>query len=97
MVVGSMEIGDFLRIAKKYVKKVLQETRSIDRRVLFITYSGLDEKKLQYIQDLVRQHCAFERVYLQKASSAIASNCGPGSFGLMFMRKDNASSPGGTD
>ena len=97
MVVGSMEIGDFPRIAKKYVKKVLQETRSIDRRVLFITYSGLDEKKLQYIQDLVRQHCAFERVYLQKASSAIASNCGPGSFGLMFMRKDNASRPGGTD
>ncbi len=97
MVVGSMEIGDFPRIAKKYVKKVLQETRSIDRRVLFITYSGLDEKKLQYIQDLVRQHCAFERVYLQKASSAIASNCGPGSFGLMFMRKGNASSPGGTD
>ena len=96
MVVGSMEIGDFPRIAKKYVKKVLQETRSIDRRVLFITYSGLDEKKLQYIQDLVRQHCAFERVYLQKASSAIASNCGPGSFGLMFMRKDNASRPGGT-
>ncbi len=97
MVVGSMEIGDFPRIAKKYVKKVLQETRSIDRRVLFITYSGLDEEKLQYIQDLVRQHCAFERVYLQKASSAIASNCGPGSFGLMFMRKDNASRPGGTD
>ena len=97
MVVGSMEMGDFPRIAKKYVRKVLQETRSIDRRVLFITYSGLDEKKLQYIQDLVRQHCAFERVYLQKASSAIASNCGPGSFGLMFMRKDSASSPGGTD
>ena len=32
----------------------------------------------------------FERVYLQKASSAIASNCGPGSFGLLFMRRDDA-------
>ena len=90
MVVGSMEMGDFPRTAKKYVRKVLQETRSIDRRILFITYSGLDEKKLQYIQNLVRQHCPFERVYLQKASSAVASNCGPGSFGLMFMRKDEA-------
>ena len=97
MVVGSMEVGDFPRIAKKYVRKVLQETRSIDRRVLFITYAGLDEKKLQYIQNLVRQHCTFERVYLQKASSAIASNCGSGSFGLMFMRKDEASGSGGTD
>ena len=97
MMVGSMEVGDFPRIAKKYVRKVLQETRTIDRRVLFITYAGLDEKKLQYIQNLVRQHCTFERVYLQKASSAIASNCGSGSFGLMFMRKDEASRPGGTD
>ena len=26
----------------------------------------------------------------EKASSAIASNCGPGSFGLLFMRRDDA-------
>ncbi|MDE7221527.1 MAG: DegV family EDD domain-containing protein [Oscillospiraceae bacterium] len=90
MVVGSMEMGSFSHAAKKYVKKVLQDTRNIDRRILFITYSGLDEKRLQYIQNLVRQYCPFERVYLQKASSAIASNCGPGSFGLLFMRKDDA-------
>jgi hypothetical protein len=36
----------------------------------------------------VRQYCPFERVYLQKASSAIASNCGPGTFGLLFMKKN---------
>ncbi|MDE7004480.1 MAG: DegV family EDD domain-containing protein [Oscillospiraceae bacterium] len=93
MVVGSMEMGSFTHVAKKYVRKVLQETRSIDRRILFITYSGLDQKKLQYIQNLVQQHCPFERVYLQKASAAIASNCGPGSFGLLFMRKDESSLP----
>ncbi len=93
MVVGSMEMGGFAHVAKKYVRKVLQETRTIDRRILFLTYSGLDEKKLQYIQELVGQYCPFERVYLQKASSATASNCGPGSFGLLFMRKDEASIP----
>ncbi len=91
MVVGSMEMGGFTHVAKKYVRKVLQDTRTIDRRILFITYSGLDEKKLQYIQDLVGQYCPFDRVYLQKASSAIVSNCGPGSFGLLFLRKDEAS------
>ena len=93
MAVDSMEMGSFNHVAKKYVRKVLQETRSIDRRILFITYSGLDQKKLQYIQNLVQQHCPFERVYLQKASAAIASNCGPGSFGLLFMRKDESSLP----
>ena len=93
MVVGHMEMGNFLHVAKKYVKKTLQNTGNIDRRILFITYSGMDEKKLQYIQNLVQQYCPFERVYLQKASSAIASNCGPGSFGLLFMKRDDEAVP----
>ena len=50
----------------------------------------MEGKKLQYIQNLVRQYCPFEKIYLQKASSAIASNCGPGSFGLLFMRRDDS-------
>ena len=78
-------------VIKGYVRKVLKNARNIDRRILFITYAGMDEKSLEYIQELVRQYCPFERVYLQKASSAIASNCGPGSFGLLFMKKNEAS------
>ena len=90
MVVAGMKMGSFTRVAKSYVRQLLLESRNIDRRILFITYSGMDEKKLQYIQNLVQQYGPFERVYLQKASSAIASNCGPGSFGLLFMKRDDA-------
>ena len=93
MTVGSMEMGGFAHAVKKYVRKTLQDTSNIDKRILFITYSGMDTKKLQYIQNLVKQYCPFEKVYLQKASSAIASNCGPGSFGLLFMRRDDAAVP----
>ena len=88
MVVGGLEMGSFRHVTKGYIRKTLSDTRSIDRRILFITYAGMDERSLQYIQELVQQHCPFERVYLQKASSAISSNCGPGSFGLLFMRKN---------
>ena len=91
MVVRRVEMGSFSHMAKRYIRKTLQETRNIDRRILFITYAGLDKEKLQYIKTLVQQYCTFERVYLQKASSAIASNCGPGSFGLLFMRRDDVS------
>ena len=83
-------IGDFAHMAKGYVRRVFRDSRTIDRRVLFITYAGMDAQRLQYIQDLVQQHGPFERIYLQKASSAIASNCGPGTFGLLFMRKNDA-------
>ncbi len=89
IVVGSMEMGDFPHVAKRYVRKLFMNARNIDRRILFITYAGIDKEKLQYLQDLVHQYCPFERVYLQKASSAIASNCGPGSFGLLFMKKND--------
>lgn len=75
------------------MRKTLLDSKNIDRRILFITYSGMDEKQLQYIRALVQQTCPFERVYLQKASPAIASNCGPGSFGLLFLRKDDAVVP----
>lgn len=88
MAVSGVEMGDFSRMARSYVRRVFRDPKSIDRRILFITYAGMEEKKLQYIQYLVKQYCSFERVYLQKASSAIASNCGPGSFGLLFMRKN---------
>ncbi len=93
MVVGHMETGSFSHAAKKYIKRTLQDIRNIDRRILFITYSGMDEDQLQFIQSTVQQVCPFERVYLQKASSAIASNCGPGSFGLLFLRRDDAAIP----
>ena len=88
MVVGSMEMGDFSHVARRYIRKTLRDPRSIDQRVLFITYAGMDEARLQRIQEIVWQYCSFERVYMQKATSAIASNCGPGSFGLLFMRKN---------
>lgn len=87
MVVGGVEIGNFAHVAKNYVRKMLRDAGNIDRRVLFITYAGMDESSLAYIQGLVRQYCPFERVYLQKASAAIASNSGPRAFGLLFMRK----------
>ena len=88
IVVGGLTSGDFSRMVKQYMRRVFRTGGSIDRRILFITYAGLDEQRVRYIRDLVQQYCPFERVYLQKASSAVASNCGPGSFGLLFMRKN---------
>ena len=82
-------MGDFVHMIKHYVRKVLLDSRNIDRRILFITYAGLEDRSIAYIQKLVKQYCPFERVYLQKASSAIACNCGSGSFGLLFMKKND--------
>lgn len=86
MTVGGILMGGFSHVARSYVRRTLKNPKTIDRRILFVTYVGLDDKKLEYIQKLVQQYCSFERIYLQKASSSITSNCGPGTFGLLFAR-----------
>ncbi len=91
MAVGGLCRGSFAHMARSYVRMAMRDARSIDRRILFITYAGLDDRKLQYLQDLARQYGPFERVFLQKSSSAIACNCGAGSFGLLFVRKNDVS------
>ena len=90
MVVGGLKMGDFSHVARRYIRRTLMNRADIDRRILFITYAGMSKEQLQRIQTLAQQYCPFERVYLQKASSAIACNCGPGSFGLLFMKKNDA-------
>ena len=86
MTVGGIRMGDFAHVSRSYIRGVLKDAKNIDRRILFLTYAGMDEKSLAQIQEMVRQYCPFEKIYLQKASSAIASNCGAGSFGLLYMK-----------
>lgn len=87
MAVGGILAGNFVHVARKYIRKTLKDIPGIDKNILFITYSGMDYQSLKEIRDMIQQQCAFKHIYLQKASSAISSNCGPGSFGLLFLRK----------
>ena len=59
----------------------------MDRKILFLTYAGLDERELRQIIQQVNAKVKFEQIICQKASSAILTNCGPGSFGLIYMLK----------
>lgn len=95
MTVGGIHFGSTEQVTKSYIQKVLKNKDAIDTRILFITYAGMDEQGLSKIREIVDQCCSFERIYLQRASSAIASNCGPGSFGLLFLhRADYERQPG---
>ena len=56
--------------------------------MLFIVYTGLHKEELKSIEEEVLKKIPFKTVIYQKASSAISINCGPGSFGFMYMLKD---------
>jgi CheY-like chemotaxis protein/HPt (histidine-containing phosphotransfer) domain-containing protein len=85
--VKTVLVGQWKNVMRSYVSSILKRTWNIDRNVLFITHVNLDEKSKEYLLEEVTKICPFQKIYFQKVSPAIACNCGPGSFGLMFMRK----------
>ena len=87
MKVGAIRIGEKDYVRKKYIVSALNSPGRIDTEILFITYAGLTKEELKDIEEQVKRKVAFQDVICQKASPAISTNCGPGSFGLIFMTR----------
>lgn len=81
-----MEIGNMHRVNRSYVKKLFRHRKEIDRRLLFLTYAGCTVSQLDELLAEVEKYIIFDEVVLQKASATVSSNCGVGTFGLMFIR-----------
>ncbi len=87
MKVGRIMIGTKDVVRNRYVSSTLHVMGEVDQRILFITYAGMTVKELQEIEEQVKSKIMFEQVIYQKASPAVTTNCGPGTFGLLFMMK----------
>lgn len=87
MKVGGVKVGSRDSVRQKYIASALGVKGEIDRKLLFVTYAGLTREELNQIREQVKRKIAFERIIFQKASPAVAMNCGPGAFGLFFMMK----------
>ena len=82
-----IETGKIQGASRRYVKKLLHNVNEIDTSILFLTYAGCTVRQLEEILEEVKKYVAFDRIVLQKASATVSSNCGVGTFGLMFARK----------
>lgn len=83
--VGAVRIGTKEHVRSKYIKSILNVMGTIDTRLLFITYAGLTNEELEDIKRQVQKKVKFQKIICHKASSAISTHCGPGTFGLLFM------------
>ncbi len=84
-----IESGNMQRVVRQYIRKLFKHGRQIDTRILFVTYAGCSVKQIEEIVATVGRYITFDEIVLQKASATVSSNCGIGTFGLMFVRKEN--------
>ncbi|MBD5453932.1 MAG: DegV family EDD domain-containing protein [Lachnospiraceae bacterium] len=83
----TIEAGNMKGVRRRYVKKLLRNSKQIDTRILFLTYAGCTVRQLDEILEEVEKYVKFDKIIMQKASATVSSNCGVGVFGLMFVRR----------
>ena len=87
MGVGITYFGAREQAWKAYISSTLSNASAIDTSILFVTYVGLSKRDTDWIREQVEKHVRFDEIYFKQASPAISVNCGPGTFGLLYMEK----------
>ena len=87
MGVGMTYFGARENAWKAYISSVLSNPAGIDTSILFVTYVGLSKRDTDWIREQVEKHVQFDEIYFKQASPAVSVNCGPGTFGLLYMEK----------
>ena len=87
MAVGKKYRGNYAKCLSAYVKERLEGREDVDRTNVFITWTDVSEESLALVREAVRTYGGFANVYESVAGSTISCHCGPGTLGILFVRK----------
>ena len=79
--------GPYAKCLANYVKDQLADRDDIVRKELFLTYTQVDDKCLTAVKDAIAACEPFETVYETVAGCTVSCHCGPGTLGVLFVRK----------
>lgn len=79
--------GNYAKCLASYVKDRLAGREDLDRKTLFITRTPVTDDCLQAVKDAVAEHADFENIYWTEAGCTVSCHCGPGTLGVLFVRK----------
>jgi len=79
--------GSYAKCLASYVKDRLADREDIVRNELFLTYTPVTDECLAAVKDAIQAYGNFERVYETTAGCTVSCHCGPGTLGVLFVRK----------
>lgn len=88
---GGMRVGKKYRgsiglCIQNYVRDRFEGRDDIRRDKIFITHCACDDALVREVSDQVRAY-GFENIHVTSAGCTISSHCGPGTLGVLFIRK----------
>ena len=79
--------GTYSKCLASYVKDRLADREDIVRDELFLTYTPVDDDCLAAVKNAIEQYGNFATVYETTAGCTVSCHCGPGTLGVLFVRK----------
>ena len=79
--------GNYAKCLASYVKDRLASREDIDRDTLFITQTKVSDECYSAVLDTVNGCEPFSTVYETVAGCTISCHCGPGTLGVLFLKK----------
>lgn len=89
---GKMQVvkkyrGTYPKCLANYVKDRLAGREDIVPERLFITHTSVEEDALAAVKEAVGQYGRFREVCETSAGCTVSCHCGPGTLGILFIRK----------
>ena len=79
--------GHIEKCMASYVKDRLAERSDLDEDRIFITRTEVSQQSLKAVEDGISQYGHFRNVYETIAGCTVSCHCGPGTMGVLFVRK----------
>ena len=87
MSVGKKYRGNYAKCLSNYVKERLESRNDIAWDTIFVTQTVVSQECNTAVLEAVRTFGQFETVYETTAGCTISCHCGPGTLGILFVRK----------
>ena len=79
--------GKYAKCLANYVKDRLDGRDDLDDGILFITHTGVSDECHEAVMEAVSTYGHFHKVYETLAGCTVSCHCGPGTLGVLFVRK----------
>ena len=80
--------GKIGKVILDYVKDMEPQLRNAKRDRVFITHSGCDDEVVSKVKQYLESLQIFEEILITQAGGVIASHCGPGTLGVLFIENE---------
>ncbi len=82
---GKKYRGNSRKFVMDYVRDIEPDLKKSVKDRVFITHSGCDEEIVDSVREYLNSLHLFDEILVTRAGSVVASHCGPGTLGVLFI------------